>query len=49
MCEGDGMRTSQTAPKTIDEYIADFPDDVQEILKKIRMAIRKAAPDKDTV
>ena len=39
------MKTDQTAPKTIDEYIAGFPDDVQEILEKIRMTIRKAAPD----
>jgi uncharacterized protein YdhG (YjbR/CyaY superfamily) len=39
------MRTDQTAPKNIDEYIADFPHDVQEILEKIRMTIRKAGPD----
>ena len=39
------MKTKQTAPKTIDEYIAGFPKDVQEILEKIRMTIRKAAPD----
>ncbi len=39
------MQTGQTAPKTIDEYIAGFPHDVQEILEKIRMTIRKAAPD----
>lgn len=39
------MRTDQTAPKAIDEYIAGFPDDVQQILEKIRMTIRKAAPD----
>ena len=39
------MRTNQTAPKTIDEYITGFPHDVQEILDKIRMTIRKAAPD----
>ncbi len=39
------MRADQTAPKTIDEYIAGFPQDVQEILEKIRMTIRKAAPD----
>jgi uncharacterized protein YdhG (YjbR/CyaY superfamily) len=37
------MKTDQTAPKTIDEYIAGFPDKVQEILGKIRMTIRKAA------
>ena len=28
----------------IDEYISWFPDDVQQILKKIRSTIRKAAP-----
>ncbi len=39
------MRTKQTAPKDIDEYIAGFPSNVQEILEKIRMTIRKAAPD----
>ncbi len=39
------MRSDQTAPKTIDEYIAGYPHDVQEILKKTRMTIRKAAPD----
>ena len=39
------MRTDQTAPKTIDEYIADFPQDIQEILEKIRMTIREAAPE----
>jgi uncharacterized protein YdhG (YjbR/CyaY superfamily) len=35
----------RTAPKDIDEYIAGFPNDVQELLNKIRMTIRKAAPD----
>ena len=39
------MKTDQTTPKNIDEYIALFPNDVQEILEKIRMTIRKAAPD----
>ncbi len=38
------MKTEQTELKTIDEYIAGFPPDVQEILNKIRAAIRKAAP-----
>ena len=38
------MKTKQTAPKNIDEYIAAFPNDVQEILEKIRMTIKKAAP-----
>lgn len=30
--------------KTIDEYIEDFPKDVQAILKRIRMTVHKAAP-----
>jgi uncharacterized protein YdhG (YjbR/CyaY superfamily) len=39
------MRTGQTVPKDIDEYIVGFPDDVQKILKKIRATIKRAAPD----
>ena len=39
------MKTNQPAPKDIDEYIANFPDDVQKVLEKIRRTIRKAAPD----
>jgi len=39
------VRTTQTPPRSIDEYIAAFPDDVQEVLEKIRLRIRKAAPD----
>lgn len=39
------MKTDPVTPKTIDEYIAGFPDNVQEILEKIRATIRKAAPD----
>lgn len=31
-------------PTTIDEYIAQYPPDVQEILAKIRAVIHKAAP-----
>src|SRR5260370_25532610 len=43
--EAHKMRPNKTPPKDIDEYIAGFPNDVQEILEKIRMVIRKAAPD----
>ncbi len=39
------MTPEQTGPKTIDEYIAGFPQDVQETLQKVRMTIRKAAPE----
>ncbi len=37
------MRTDRI-PKNIDEYIADFPEDIQKKLMKIRTAIKKAAP-----
>ncbi|MGZ3987953.1 MAG: iron chaperone [Flavisolibacter sp.] len=37
--------TANQPPKTIDEYISGFPRDVQEILQKIRMTVKKAAPD----
>jgi uncharacterized protein YdhG (YjbR/CyaY superfamily) len=39
------MKTKSKQPTTIDEYIADFPRDVQPLLEKVRAAIRKAAPD----
>jgi uncharacterized protein YdhG (YjbR/CyaY superfamily) len=35
---------SDNIPKTIDEYIAIFPDHVQEKLNEMRLTIRKAAP-----
>jgi uncharacterized protein YdhG (YjbR/CyaY superfamily) len=38
------MEPKQTAPTIIDEYIAGFPPDVQEILQKVRATIREAAP-----
>jgi uncharacterized protein YdhG (YjbR/CyaY superfamily) len=38
------LRTDRPTPKTIDEYIAGYPPDVQEILEKVRATIRKAAP-----
>lgn len=39
------MKTEQPAPRNIDEYIAGFPPEVQEILEKVRLTIRKAVPD----
>src|SRR6185295_16093755 len=39
------MKANQKKPTTIDEYIADFPADVQPQLEKVRAAIRKAAPE----
>jgi len=38
------MRTKQTA-ENIDEYIAGFPKDVQEILQRVRSTIKEAAPE----
>jgi len=38
------MKLKQTTPQNIDEYIAGFPKDVQEILKKLRTTIKKAEP-----
>ena len=42
---GENMMTNRTTPKDIDEYIARFPPEVQEILERIRKTIRDAAPD----
>jgi uncharacterized protein YdhG (YjbR/CyaY superfamily) len=38
------MAIRRATPKTIDEYIAPFSPDVREILEKIRLTIRSAAP-----
>lgn len=39
------MKTAPTGPKTIDQYIAGCPPEVQPILQKIREVIRQAAPE----
>jgi uncharacterized protein YdhG (YjbR/CyaY superfamily) len=39
------MDIDRTPPKDIDEYIAMFPKDVQEVLEKIRATIKEAAPN----
>lgn len=38
------MKTGLPAPKSIDDYIARFPPELQVKLEKIRLTIRKAAP-----
>jgi uncharacterized protein YdhG (YjbR/CyaY superfamily) len=43
------MITGKKQFKTIDEYIRTFPEDVQIILKKMRVTIRKAAPEAQEV
>src|SRR5262245_7202570 len=39
------MDEKMKKPTTIDEYIADFPPDVQQLLQQFRAVIREAAPD----
>jgi uncharacterized protein YdhG (YjbR/CyaY superfamily) len=38
------MKTERTGPKTMDQYISGYPEDVQRILQKIRKIVGKAAP-----
>ena len=37
--------SAQPAPENVDEYIAGFPEAVQEILEKIRKTIQQTAPE----
>jgi len=39
------MEGNQLEPGSIDAYIADFPIAIQEILIKLRMVIKEAAPE----
>jgi uncharacterized protein YdhG (YjbR/CyaY superfamily) len=39
-----GMVAANTAPEDIDAYISSFPASVREVLQKIRVAIKNAAP-----
>src|SRR5512143_2709694 len=43
------MTAKRSISKTIDAYIATFPDDVQAILETVRQTIRKAAPDAEEI
>lgn len=39
------MITSANKPETIDEYISLYPPKTQELLQKVRLVIKKAAPE----
>ncbi|HMD89177.1 MAG TPA: DUF1801 domain-containing protein [Anaerolineaceae bacterium] len=39
------MEEQNSYPTTIDEYIAQAPEDVQPILRKLRAVIKEAAPE----
>jgi uncharacterized protein YdhG (YjbR/CyaY superfamily) len=45
----NAMKSGETQPGNIDEYIAGFPRSVQGTLKRVRSAIRKAVPAADEV
>jgi len=36
---------SDNIPKSIDEYIASYPENIREKLRAMRLTVRKAAPD----
>jgi uncharacterized protein YdhG (YjbR/CyaY superfamily) len=38
------MKAKKTKTKTTNDYIADFPKDVQAVLRKVKATIKKAAP-----
>jgi uncharacterized protein YdhG (YjbR/CyaY superfamily) len=38
------MKIGQTAPTTVDEYIAAFSPEVQAVLQRVRQVVCKAAP-----
>jgi uncharacterized protein YdhG (YjbR/CyaY superfamily) len=40
-----GMATNQSGTNAVDEYISNFPGEVQQILQQLRRTIRDAAPD----
>jgi uncharacterized protein YdhG (YjbR/CyaY superfamily) len=39
------MDNSRPTPKNIDEYIAGYPADIQQILQKIRTIVHETAPE----
>ncbi|MDN7246079.1 iron chaperone [Planococcus shenhongbingii] len=41
------MKSENEAVKTIDEYIAQFPTDIQETLENLRKLIKEEAPQAD--
>jgi uncharacterized protein YdhG (YjbR/CyaY superfamily) len=42
--EENNMKSHASAPASIDDYIAGFPEEVQAILEKVRTTVREAAP-----
>jgi len=46
---GHGPTMAKAAFKSVDEYVATHPEDVQAILRRVRGAIRKALPGAEEV
>jgi uncharacterized protein YdhG (YjbR/CyaY superfamily) len=42
--KGDSMEDNSKKATTTDEYIAQFPEDMQQILQKVRAVIKESAP-----
>lgn len=45
MKKGGKAEQNRIIPKSIDEYIAQFPQEIQEILNKLRQVIKESAPN----
>ena len=43
--KGENMEENKTTFKSIDEYILQFPPEIQETLKTLRIVIKEAAPE----
>ena len=43
--KGEIMERNKTTFNSIDEYISQFPPDIQEILQRLRAVIKEAAPE----
>ena len=39
------MKKNKPTSKEVDKYIAGFPEDIQEVLNKVRATIRESAPE----
>jgi uncharacterized protein YdhG (YjbR/CyaY superfamily) len=45
LTKGDNMEENKASYNTIDEYILNFPPEIQEILKKLRKVIKESVPN----
>jgi uncharacterized protein YdhG (YjbR/CyaY superfamily) len=45
LMKGEIMEGNKNTPASIDEYIAKFPPEIQEILEMLRKVIKESAPD----